>query len=117
MIEHLIQNAQDATDADGDVRVDLSTDGERALVDIVDTGCGMTEEFIRTRLFRPFDTTKGKAGMGIGVYESRHIVSGLGGRLDVTSAPGEGTSIRISIPCLAMPEKEPQNPVAQEPAA
>ena len=57
----------------------------------------MDQEFIRTRLFRPFDTTKGKAGMGIGVYESRHIVSQLGGRLDVTSEPGVGTTIVIGL--------------------
>ena len=62
----------------------------------------MDQEFIRTRLFRPFDTTKGKAGMGIGVYESRHIVANLGGRLDVKSEPGVGTEIAISLP-LARP--------------
>ena len=99
VLEHLIQNAQDATDDHGEVRITLARSGDKATVEIVDTGCGMDEEFIRTRLFRPFDTTKGKAGMGIGVYESRHIISGIGGRLDIESEPGRGTSIRISLPC------------------
>jgi len=100
VVEHLIQNAQDATADDGTVDVIVGIAGGAAVVRIADTGCGMDDEFIRTRLFRPFDTTKGKAGMGIGVYESRHIVSGLGGRLDVSSTPGDGTVIQISLPLV-----------------
>ncbi|MGR9089471.1 MAG: XrtA/PEP-CTERM system histidine kinase PrsK [Gammaproteobacteria bacterium] len=98
VVEHLVQNAQDATTDDGSVVVTLEHEAENAVIRISDTGCGMDEEFVRTRLFRPFDTTKGKAGMGIGVYESRHIVSNLGGRLDVTSEPGVGTAIVIRLP-------------------
>jgi len=98
VVEHLVQNAQDATTDDGSVVVTLEHEADNAVIRISDTGCGMDKEFIRTRLFRPFDTTKGKAGMGIGVYESRHIVSNLGGRLDVTSEPGVGTTIAISLP-------------------
>lgn len=98
VVEHLVQNAQDATADDGSVIVTLDIEADNAVIRISDTGCGMDQEFIRTRLFRPFDTTKGKAGMGIGVYESRHIVSNLGGQLDVTSEPGIGTAIAISLP-------------------
>lgn len=102
VVEHLVQNAQDATPDDGSVVVTLDHEAGSAVIRISDTGCGMDQEFIRTRLFRPFDTTKGKAGMGIGVYESRHIVANLGGRLDVKSEPGVGTEIAISLP-LARP--------------
>ncbi len=98
VVEHLVQNAQDATTDDGSVVVTLEHEADNAVIRINDSGCGMDKEFIRTRLFRPFDTTKGKAGMGIGVYESRHIVSNLGGRLVVTSEPGVGTTIVISLP-------------------
>ncbi len=101
VFEHLIQNAQEATDDRGEVRIELTRSDNTAIVKIVDTGCGMDEEFIRTRLFRPFDTTKGKAGMGIGVYESRHVISSIGGRLDIESEPGRGTSIKISLPCTS----------------
>lgn len=106
VLEHLIQNAQDATEENGKVSVSLVAEGRSAVIEIDDTGCGMDEEFIRTRLFRPFDTTKGKAGMGIGVFESRHIVSAMGGRLDVESAPGQGTKIKISLPYAEMEDQQ-----------
>ncbi|MFT4582946.1 MAG: putative PEP-CTERM system histidine kinase [Gammaproteobacteria bacterium] len=99
-IQHLIQNAQDATDASGAVSIVLNREDSNAFIQIVDTGCGMDDEFIRDRLFRPFDTTKGKAGMGIGVYESRHIITTMGGRFVVESEPGHGTTIKLWVPCL-----------------
>jgi putative PEP-CTERM system histidine kinase len=100
VIQHLIQNAQDATDPSGTVTVELMREKNNAFVEIVDTGCGMDDEFVRDRLFRPFDTTKGKAGMGIGVYESRHIITTMGGRFVVESELGHGTAIKLSLPCL-----------------
>jgi signal transduction histidine kinase len=66
-------------------------------VEIVDTGSGMDDEFIRTRLFQPFDSTKG-AGMGIGAYECRETLRALGGNIEVESAPGRGTRFRLSLP-------------------
>jgi signal transduction histidine kinase len=57
----------------------------------------MSSEFIRERLFRPFETTK-PAGMGIGVYESAQYVEGLGGRIQVDSEPGRGTCVRVLLP-------------------
>ncbi len=71
-----------------------------ARITIADTGHGMSEKFIKTRLFKPFDTTKGNAGMGIGVYESREIISELGGSIRVVSEPGKGTEFTITIPYL-----------------
>jgi C4-dicarboxylate-specific signal transduction histidine kinase len=55
----------------------------------------MDEEFMRNSLFRPFKTTKGNAGMGIGVYESREFITSMGGRLEVSSTLGEGTNFLI----------------------
>ena len=52
----------------------------------------MTPEFIRDRLFKPFQTTKA-SGMGIGVYESAQYVTGLGGEIRVDSRPGAGTRV------------------------
>ena len=108
VLEHLIQNAQDATSDRGEVWVELAREDDCVVVTVADTGCGMDEEFIRTRLFRPFDTTKGKAGIGLGVYESRHLVCAMGGQLEVTSVPGRGTTIKISLPCAEMYEQEPE---------
>jgi len=97
VVGHLIQNAIEATPRSGrvDVRVAETTAG--TLVEITDTGEGMSEEFMRERLFRPFDSTK-SAGMGIGVFESREYINELGGRLEVTSEPGKGTTFRIVLP-------------------
>ncbi|MCG5512189.1 XrtA/PEP-CTERM system histidine kinase PrsK [Ectothiorhodospira shaposhnikovii] len=105
VMNHLIQNAQEATPPEGQVRLGLWRDSRQAYLEIRDTGTGMTSEFIRERLFRPFDTTKGLTGMGIGAYESREFVRALGGDLEVWSEPGVGSRFRISIP-LAQPQEE-----------
>ncbi|AFL76073.1 XrtA/PEP-CTERM system histidine kinase PrsK [Thiocystis violascens] len=96
---HLIQNAQEATRPDGSVRIRLDREGRNAVIDIEDDGIGMSPEFIRDRLFRPFDSTKGLTGMGIGAFESREFVRLLGGDLMVRSHPGRGTLFRVFLPC------------------
>ncbi len=98
VFEHLLQNAQDATPESGQIDIWLRGSGDKALIEISDTGCGMSEEFLKDHLFKPFDTTKGKAGMGIGVYESLHVVTSIGGKLTVTSQPGAGTRFSIVLP-------------------
>ncbi|MCS3904340.1 putative PEP-CTERM system histidine kinase [Methylohalomonas lacus] len=99
-IEHLIQNAQEAASEDGEVWISIDRQESLARIMIADDGHGMDEKFIKTRLFKPFDTTKGNAGMGIGVYESREIIRGLGGSIKVISDCGIGTVFTITIPCL-----------------
>ena len=94
---HLIQNAIEATSRDGQVRVRLRGEKGFAIVEIKDTGHGMSEEFIREKLFKPFESTK-SAGMGIGVFESKEYVSELGGKLEVTSSESNGTVFRIILP-------------------
>ena len=74
VIGHLVQNAQDATAERGEVSVRLFRESRTAVIEIADTGIGMSPEFIRDRLFKPFETTK-TAGMGIGVYESSQYVT------------------------------------------
>ncbi len=88
---HLIQNAQDATDDDGWVKLELDKTATQAIITISDNGCGMDQTFIQQRLFKPFDTTKGNAGMGIGVYEAREYVLQHSGQIQVESEPGKGT--------------------------
>ena len=98
IIGHLIRNAQDATKDDGRIIVRLFRRSDRAIIEVQDTGCGMDQTFIKERLFRPFDSTKGKSGMGIGVYEAQDYVHRLGGNLEVISRVGEGTTFRVSLP-------------------
>lgn len=104
VLEHIIANAQEATPPHGHVTVRLRHAGERAIVEVEDDGCGMDEAFVRERLFRPFDTTKGSAGMGIGAYESRELARSLGGDVEVRSEPGKGTVFRILLPAARRDE-------------
>ena len=98
VIEHAIRNAQDATPPAGEVRIEIDRVDDHPVVRIVDTGCGMDQTFVRDRLFRPFDTTKGTRGMGIGAFQMREYIRSLGGSLEVQSAPGEGTCITMRFP-------------------
>jgi putative PEP-CTERM system histidine kinase len=97
VLGHLIQNAIEATPRDGKVGVRLARDGDNVLVEVADSGIGMSEEFIRERLFKPFDSTK-SAGMGIGAFESREYIQQLGGTLQVRSTPTQGTTFTVSLP-------------------
>ena len=100
VIYHLVSNAQQATNDDGkvDITIELSIDERHMLVNIVDTGTGMSENFIRTRLFKPFDTTKGNAGMGIGVFDAKSYLDKIGGQLLVQSELQQGTHFTLRIP-------------------
>ena len=98
VFNHLLQNAQEATDPDGEVRVHLGRDERWTSVDIIDSGRGMDPAFVRERLFRPFESTKGLTGMGIGVFESREYIRQLGGDIDVESTPGKGTRFTVTLP-------------------
>jgi putative PEP-CTERM system histidine kinase len=118
IVEHVIRNAQEATDDDGSVVVTVTVDGgpgsedavplgdtsrlrvPAAALTVIDTGSGMTHDFIRERLFRPFDSTKGSKGMGIGAYQVREYVRSLGGRVEVESEPGRGTRFTIRLPLV-----------------
>ena len=82
----------------GCLEVGLRLQGDQAIVHVRDTGSGMDKAFIEKRLFRPFDSTKGLTGMGIGAYECREFVHALGGQVEVASEPGQGTMFRIMIP-------------------
>lgn len=96
-IGHLLQNALEATPPDGEVTLRAYADSGQAVIEVADTGSGMDDEFVRTRLFQPFDSTKG-AGMGIGAYECRETIRALGGQMDVESTPGSGTRFRVCLP-------------------
>jgi signal transduction histidine kinase len=60
----------------------------------------MEPTFLRERLFRPFDSTKGSKGMGIGAYQAREFIRNAGGEITVESRAGQGTTFRISLPVV-----------------
>lgn len=98
VVGHVVRNAQDATPADGWITVRLFKQNHQAVIEVQDNGAGMDEEFIRHSLFRPFTSTKGNSGMGIGAYETRELIRKLGGDIEVISRPSEGTTFRMRIP-------------------
>ncbi|MDH5764942.1 MAG: PEP-CTERM system histidine kinase PrsK [Gammaproteobacteria bacterium] len=98
VLAHLIDNAQQATEDDGSIDIRIFTDENMHVIEIKDTGHGMDDNFIRERLFKPFDTTKGNAGMGIGMHESRELIRELGGDIRVQSKVGAGSTISLYIP-------------------
>ena len=109
VLGHLLSNAQDATPADGAVTVEAELERDGALVlAVADTGSGMDEAFIRERLFRPFDSTKGSKGMGIGAYQARQFVQALAGEVSVTSMPGAGTRFELRFPPAIVEQEQEQ---------
>ncbi|MBL4584626.1 MAG: PEP-CTERM system histidine kinase PrsK [Pseudomonadales bacterium] len=98
ILGHLIQNAQEATEDEGTVKIVAYDKGTQIHIEVSDTGTGMSSSFIRNRLFKPFDTTKGNAGMGIGVFEAQQYVESHGGTIDVTSEVGKGTQFTLLLP-------------------
>lgn len=98
IIEHGIRNAQDATPPSGEVLVEVSVVDGRPVLAIVDNGCGMDEAFVRDRLFRPFNSTKGARGMGIGAFQIRECLRSIGGTVEVHSTPDEGTRFEMWFP-------------------
>ncbi len=98
IFEHIIQNAQEATPKTGTVDIKLESTSSNTCIKISDSGSGMSPQFIKQRLFKPFDTTKGLAGMGIGVFESRQTIAAMGGTLEVESKEGLGSEFTITLP-------------------
>lgn len=95
---HLVHNAQDATDNEGTIKIHAQAHPSFAIVKISDNGTGMSAEFIRDSLFKPFVSSKGLTGMGIGAYESREYIRTLGGKITVTSHLEHGTVFTIILP-------------------
>ena len=114
VITHLLDNAIEASrmaaagagNEPEPVRITLSHVARRALIDIVDAGPGMTPEFVRDELFRPFRTSKPE-GSGIGAYQARELVRGAGGDLLVLSRPGAGTTMRLLLPLVEAATRQP----------
>lgn len=99
----LVDNGLEAAGAPGKVLVRSFATGKsprrRANIEIIDNGPGMSDEFVRDRLFQPFQTTKSD-GVGLGLFTANQIVRHHGGTVRLTSRPGEGTVVRLSFPVV-----------------
>ena len=94
---NLLFNARDAVGIDGRITVETTLQGEWIALSVSDNGCGMTEQFIKNSLFRPFRSTK-KKGLGIGMFQSKTIVEAHHGKINVQSELGVGTTFRVMLP-------------------
>ena len=94
---NLLLNARDAVGTNGRITVQTARQGEWVALSISDNGCGMTEQFIKNSLFRPFRSTK-KKGLGIGMFQSKTIVEAHHGKIHVESELGVGTTFRVMLP-------------------
>ncbi len=100
VVTNLVLNANEAVGDkgnEGEVLVRTSRESGWVLLSVADNGCGMSPEFVAKSLFRPFQTTK-KQGLGIGLFHTKTIVEAHGGRIEVESAEGEGTTFRVFLP-------------------
>lgn len=97
VILNLVLNAYEAIGASGEIRLDAFSDGDFVNITVSDNGRGMTEEYLRTSLFRPFKSTKSN-GLGIGLYQCKTIIEAHGGTIEVRSSPGAGTGFSIKLP-------------------
>jgi putative PEP-CTERM system histidine kinase len=97
VVTNLVLNARESIGSDGVIRVRTERRDGKAVLSVIDNGCGMSSRFIAESLFRPFQSTKTK-GLGIGLFQSRSVVQAHGGGMQVESEPGKGTTFLVSLP-------------------
>lgn len=101
VLVHLVQNAVEASEPGSPVFLSLVAEGAHARFEVADSGVGMSPEFVRTRLFKPFVSTK-NGGFGIGAFEARELVKAMRGTLEVDSREGQGSRFVVRVPLAAM---------------
>lgn len=107
-VAHLVQNAIDASPAGAPVRIAAAPHGSEVAIEVRDSGTGMSAEFVRTRLFQPFASTK-ETGFGVGAFEAKTLIEAMDGRIEVDSREGEGTSFTVYLP--ASEAEAPPQPI------
>ncbi|MDU7836739.1 MAG: ATP-binding protein [Pantoea sp.] len=111
---NLVVNARDAMQQQsGEIRLRIASQrreqGERVVIEVIDQGCGMTPE-VREQVFEPFFTTKETgSGSGLGLSMVYGFVRQSGGQIEIDTAPGQGTTVRLLLP------RAPESAVASPP--
>lgn len=108
IVGHLAQNAVEASDDETPVAIRVVRENGVVAISVIDRGCGMTPDFVRDELFRPFASTKA-GGFGIGAYEARELARAMGGSLRVESTPGKGTRFTLRLPDAGMAGRRAAN--------
>ena len=97
ILTHLVTNAIEASAGGDEVVIGLECDRGMAVIEVADRGSGMSPEFIRNELFVPLHSTKAQ-GHGMGAFQARDLARAAGGEIEVVSAVGRGTTMRIVLP-------------------
>ncbi|HXH21752.1 MAG TPA: response regulator [Dehalococcoidia bacterium] len=108
-LTNLFLNAIDAMPEGGVLSVSTRTEGGQAVVQVADTGIGMSEA-VRRRIFEPFFSTKGEGGSGLGLAMVYSIVKRHGGEIRVDSEPGRGAIFTLTFPAATDQRREPNGP-------
>ena len=103
VVTNLVANAREALNGGGNVKVATRLEGKGVVLAVDDNGCGMSPDFVRTLLFRPFHSTKTN-GLGIGMFQCKKIIEAHGGSISVESQPGKGTRFTILLPLDTNPQ-------------
>ena len=99
VLENLITNSMDAIRGGGTITLRTYAENDRAVVEVSDTGEGMSDEYLRESLFVPFRSTK-PGGWGIGLYAAREIIQKHGGTMSIASRRNEGTTCWVKLPLV-----------------
>lgn len=110
VLTNLVFNAVEATAKSGSIELRAAADGDVVRISVRDEGSGITPE-VRKKLFEPFFSTKGARGHGLGLSTSWSIVDRLGGRIEVESEPGRGSTFTVVLPRVA---PRPQRPAPSD---
>jgi putative PEP-CTERM system histidine kinase len=97
VVQHLVANAIDASAPETPVQVVAVAEQGRVRIDVIDQGSGMTRDFIRDELFKPFVSTK-ESGFGLGAFEALQVAQAMGGTIEVASEPGKGSDFTLWLP-------------------
>jgi putative PEP-CTERM system histidine kinase len=100
VLDHLIETAFEASGSEGRIALSLRWHGREGMMEVHDNGPGMDASFVQNRLFKPMTSDKPHS-MGLGAFQVRQLVRDMGGKLEVDSVPGKGTTMRVRLPILA----------------
>jgi signal transduction histidine kinase len=113
VLTHLVTNAIEASQPGDAVKVRMKAQEAHVVIDVEDKGPGMDSQFVRNELFKPLRSTKSR-GHGIGAFQAREIVRGVGGDLEVISVVGRGTIMRVLLPRAANAVQAASTGIAQK---